>query len=160
MRLTIALTLTAALAVTTVQAVDPGNGGNTAPTDDAVINLGGASLAKVFAQFGTPSNVYAYRGSTPDDDGVTVDYDTFGFNVNNKTVCTCLFWSGWKGTINGIKIGQSRQDVENVLGTAHQVDKTVSQSAQGDFGFDLIDAVFWVDFDKNDKVCRVDVDLN
>ena len=160
MRLTIALLLIAALAVTTVRAVDPGNGGNATLSDDAIINLCGARLAKVFAQFGTPTNIYPYRGSTPDNDGVTFDYGTYGFNINSKTVCTCFFWSGWKGTVNGIKIGDSQQDVEKVLGTTHQVDKTASQSALGDFGFDLIDAVLWIDFDKNDKVYRVDVDLN
>ena len=158
MRLTIAVTLIAALAATMVQAVDPGNGGSATPSDDAIINVCGASLDKVFAQF-APADVYPYRRATADDDGVTFDYGSYGFNVHNKTVCTCFFWSGWKGTIKGVKIGDSQQDVEKVLGTVHQVDKTVSQSALGDFGYDLIDAVLWIDFDKNDKVYRADLDL-
>jgi hypothetical protein len=159
MRLTIALLLITVLAVATVQAVDPGNGAGTTPSDDAIVNVCGANLAKLFTQFGTPADIIPYRGNTPDNDGVNLNYGDYGFNFRNKTVVTCFFWSTWKGTIQGIKIGDSHQDVEKVLGTTHQTDKTTSQSALGDFGFDLIDAMLWVDFDKNDKVFKVEVDL-
>jgi hypothetical protein len=162
MRLTIALAVITALAVVTAQATDPVSGGNAAPSDDAVTNLCGERLARMFAQFGTPTDAYALRGSTPDLDGVIFTYGTYAFTVRDKTVHTCWFMSGWTGTIKGIKIGDSQQDVEKVLGTTHQTDKTTSQSTLGDFGFDLkdLDAVFWAEFDKNNKVYQIEVDLN
>jgi hypothetical protein len=170
MRLTIALAAIAALAVTMVPAADPGSGGTTAPTDDAIINACGARLVKVFDQFGLPTDVIPNRGNAADGsmDEATIIYGSFGFNIRDKFVRDCFFWSSsgaatpWTGTIKGIKLGDSRQDVEKVLGTQHRVlPPPDSQSPQGDLGYDLkdLDAVFWVNFDQNDKVERINVAL-
>ena len=74
-------------------------------------------LAKLFATFGIPDDVRAYReDDQAKDDTVVLDYGAYGFKVRKKTVRNCLFWPNWKGTIKGIKIGDSRDDVAKVLG--------------------------------------------
>ena len=161
MRLTIALLLITVLAVATVQAVDPGNGAGTTPSDDAIVNVCGANLAKLFTQFGTPADIIPYRGNTPDNDGVNLNYGDYGFNFRNKTVVTCFFWSTWKGTIQGIKIGDSRDAVVKVLGNPSVTLKDANGVITS-YGWDLkdLDAKLYADFDANGIVNRVDAELN
>jgi hypothetical protein len=158
----LALAAIAALAVTMVRAADPGSGGIAPPTDEMIINACGTRLVKVFAKFGQPSDLYPYRGDTTDKDGVTMDYGLFTFSFRDKIIRSCFFWQQWTGTIKGIKMGDSRQDVEKALGTNHQTDKADAVSAGGDYGFDLKDlgVTLWFDFDQNDKVNKVEVQLN
>src|SRR5271169_4262540 len=74
MRMITACAALVALAVTSVQAED---GTKQAVTDTAVINSCGGRLFKIFADFGTPQDLSALRGSTPDDDDVLCDFGVF-----------------------------------------------------------------------------------
>lgn len=139
-----------------------GQGGSTqkAPTGDDIVQACGSRLAKMFARFGYPENVTPLRRSKPELDRVLLTYGKFAFESRDRTVQACLFYSDYTETVRGIKIGEPRQQVEKVLGTEHKVEKG-SQSDQ-DLGYAMknLDATFWVDFDKDDKVRMIEVQLN
>ncbi len=129
-------------------------------TDATIIDSCGGRLAKMFAQFGTPQDLRVKRGSTPDMDDVLCDYGAFGFRVRNKMIQICFFWSDWKGPIRGIKIGNSREDVEKVMGKAPITvkDKDGVVTAYG-YALKDLDAEFYADFDKDGKVWQVEFGL-
>jgi hypothetical protein len=161
MRLAVTLAAIAALAATTVRADDAGAPAQGAPTDEAIINMCGGRLVKMFAQFGTPANVWAMRGSTPAEDDVFCHFGSFGFRVRNKTINTCFFFSRWKGPIRGIKMGDSRDDVVKVLGKPSITVKDKNGVVTA-YGYKLkdIDADFLADFDENGKVTKAEVSLD
>ena len=130
------------------------------PSDASIIDMCGARLAKVFAQFGNPEEVYCIRASKPENDTVALEYGSFNFRVRDKVVRICTFFSGWKGTIKGIKIGDSREQTVSVLGPKQ--DSFKNEDGWDDYGWDLkaSDAVLWIVFDKDDKVRTVTVELN
>jgi hypothetical protein len=134
--------------------------GKKSPTDEAIINTCGSRLVKVFAQFGTPVDLFPQRGNQPDGDSVTLDYGTFGFQIRQKTVQACFFWAEWPGTIKGFKIGSTRAEVVKLLGDSNKTFK--NSEGTEDLGWNRadLDAVFWVDFDKDNKVRKVEVILN
>jgi hypothetical protein len=90
-----------------------------------------------------------------------LDYGAYGFKVRKKTVRNCLFWPNWKGTIQGVKIGDSRDDVAKVLGKP-SLTFTEKTGVVSGYGYELkdLDSKLWADFDANGKVNMVEVDLN
>jgi hypothetical protein len=129
-------------------------------TDATVINLCGGRLSKMFAQCGTPVDMKVKRGSTPAEDDVLCDYGTYAFRVRDKLVRTCFLWIDWKGTVKGIKIGDTREDVVKVLGKPYIVEKD-KDGVITDYGYDLkdLDADFFANFNKDGKVWRVEISL-
>lgn len=129
-------------------------------TDAAIIDSCGARLARMFAQFGAPSNLTVKRGGTVDEDDVFCDYGPYGFRVRNKIIRTCFFFSGWTEPIRGIKIGQSRDDVVKVMGSPRITVKD-KEGVITAYGYDLneLDAEFYANFGKDGKVWRVEVSL-
>ncbi len=129
-------------------------------TDAKIINSCGDALAKMFSRFGTPANLLAMRGDTPDDDDVLCDYGAYGFRVHNKVITVCFFWQQWKKTIRGIKIGDSRDAVVKLLGAAPITNKDASGAVTA-YGYRLKDpdVKFWANFDASGNVNRVEIDL-
>ncbi len=129
-------------------------------TDTTVINLCGARLAKMFAQCGTPIDLRVKRGEKPEEDEVLCNYGTYAFRVRDKQVRTCFLWIDWKGTIKGIKIGDTREDVVKVLGKPYIIEKN-KDGVITDYGYELkeLDADFFANFDKDGKVWRVEISL-
>ena len=131
------------------------------PASDAeIIKICGARLATVFVRFGEPDDVTVSRGNNTELDKVSLDYGSYAIQVRQKTVRTCLFYSTWAGPIRGVKIGDTRQQVEKVLGMDHKIEK--SSLDVEDYGYALkdLDAMFWTDFDKEGKVRMVEIQLN
>jgi hypothetical protein len=139
------------------EADDSSNTFKQAPTDEAVINLCGAGLPNVFAQFGLPEDL---RASGDNDGGVDLDYGSFGFKIKNKTALACFFWSDWKGPVKGVKIGDSKEQAVKVLGANKHVFK--HPDGLEDYGWDLTtpNAIFWLYFDKDGKVKKIDTEIN
>ena len=131
-------------------------------TDAAIINLCGARFSKMFALLGTPSNIRVDRRDTPEEDEVFCDYGTvgYGFEVRDKIIRTCYFFSAWKNPIRGVKMGFSREDVARVLGTAPIIVKDKNGAVTA-YGYELkdLEAQFFANFDEGGKVWRVEVSL-
>lgn len=128
-------------------------------TDTTIINTCGGRLAKMFTQFGFPSDVWADRGTTEAQDDVFLGYGAYGFKVRDKVIRVCFFFKGWKDPIRGIKIGDSLEEVVKVLGNP----RTTIKNKEGvitAYGYDLkdLDAQFFANF-KDGKVWRVEVSL-
>jgi hypothetical protein len=159
MRIIMACAAIMALVVVSAEAQNAATPAKDAVTDATIIDSCGGRLAKMFAQYGTPSNVLPMRGDTPDDDDVLCDYEgAYGFRVHNKVIRFCFFWSDWKGPIRGIKIGDSRENVVKVLGTAPITvkDKDGVVTAYG-YRIKDLGVEFYTDFDKDGKVKRVEI---
>ena len=162
MRLAIALATMVALAVTASEAQTPGTPAQSGPSADAIVNSCGARLVKLFTQFGVPNDVYANReDENAAHDTTIMDYGSYGFKIFNKTATISFFWSGWKGPVKGISIGDSRDDVPKVLPNPN-VSAKDANGAVTEYAWDLkdLDAKFYVDFDANGKVSRMFVELN
>ena len=127
-------------------------------TDMMIINTCGDRLVKMFGQYGTPLDVVPIRGDTPDDDDVLVDYGTYIFRVHDRIVRFCFFRNEWPGTILGIKIGDSREDVEKVLGAPRTTFKD-KNGVLTDYGYHMKDLgiEFYANFDDNGKLKRVEI---
>jgi hypothetical protein len=130
--------------------------GKADPTDTQVMSACGGRLARVFAQFGTPSDARVADSK----DAIILDYDSFAFMVRDKTVRVCYFWSAWNGTVKGIKIGDTREATVKVLGAQKRADK--NSDGVDDYGWEMrdYDATLWVVFDKDNKVTRIQLELN
>jgi hypothetical protein len=161
MRLTLTLAALAAMTVTAAGADDPGAPKQGAPTAEAIINVCGGGLTQVF-KFGVPKHVLAKRGDAVEEDDVLFRYDDFIVRVHETTVTNCFFMSDWKGPIQGIKIGDSREDVAKVLGKPRSVvkDKDGVETAYG-YGLKGTDAKLdlWANFSEEGKVKRVEIEL-
>jgi hypothetical protein len=133
------------------------------PTDEALINLVGGRLAKLFSQFGTPDEIFPVRvDENPEMDFVILEYHgAFQFGVRRKTVGVCHFMPGWKGKIRGINLGYSREQVIKTLGDDFENSDDENSDGVYDCKWDLKDndARLWVIFDRNDKATRVTVEL-
>jgi hypothetical protein len=86
------------------------------PPAQTIINACGADLNKLFAEFGAPKYMVVARGDTNDDDDVLFEYGTFVLRIHEDKVTSCFFKSNWTGPIGEIRIGDSRENVEKVLG--------------------------------------------
>lgn len=131
-----------------------------AVTDEAVMNMVGGRLAKMFAVYGTPQDVWANRGSTEAMDDVFFDYGPFAFKVREKLVRVCFFFQGWEGPIHGIKIGDTREAVVKVLGEPSMTFKDKNGVVTA-YGYELkdLDCNFFANFREEGKVWRVEVSL-
>ncbi len=148
----IALTLAALLVVVArVEADDAAKGGTQLPTDDTIINLCGDSLANMFAKCGLPESVFANNSKM-----AILDYGSYGFSVDKKKVTVSYFFDGWKGTIKGVKFGDTKEHVVEVLGSGYSDVKGKTFQA---YGWELKEpkATFWLYFDDDDKVSRVQI---
>jgi hypothetical protein len=148
-----------ALVVVGAEAQDGVTPAKDAVTDATIIDTCGGRLAKMFAHFGTPQDVWVTRGDTPAEDDVLCAYGAYGFRVRSKMVRCCFFWTDWKGPIRGIKIGDSREDVVKVLGKAPVTVKDKNGIITS-YGYHMKDVgvEFYTDFDKDGKVKRVEID--
>src|SRR5262245_10904232 len=82
------------------------------PTDAGIIDMVGGRFAKVYAQFGMPSDLRPIRSDESADlDVVFMDYGAFGFTVLKKSIHGCYFFDSWKTDVKGIKLGDSREQV-------------------------------------------------
>ncbi len=116
-----------------------------APTDGDVIHLAGARLARVFAKFGAPADMFVADAGT-DDASVCLDYGSFGFFVRNKSVTTVLFWQDWTGSACGASIGDTADALVQKLGKADNIEA-------GDNGTQRL---YW-DYKANDEVMRLQI---
>jgi hypothetical protein len=159
MRVIMACAAMTALVVANAEAQTGATPAKNTVTDATVIDSCSGRLAKMFAQYGTPSNVLPMRGNKPEEDDVLCDYGAYGFRVRNKSIRCCFFWSDWKEPIRGIKIGDSREDVVKVLGNAPITVKDKNGVITA-YGYRLKDlgVEFYTDFDKDGKVKRVEID--
>lgn len=147
----------AILVATTAMAEDPAPVKKVDATDEMIINARGGNLAQLFP-FGVPSIVIASRGPTKDDDDVVFGYGTFLLRVHHKTITNCFFTNDWKGTIRGVRIGDSREAVVKILGKPRIVVKN-KEGVETDYGYDLKspDAILYTNFDADGKVKRVQI---
>jgi hypothetical protein len=158
MRMLMACAATAVLFAACAEAQDHVAAGKNEVTDTKIIDICGSRLSKMFNQFGVPVDVLAIRGDTPDEDDVICDYGTFMFRVRDRMVRRCFFRKEWKGPVHGIKIGDSREDVVKVLGTAPMTFKD-KNGVVTDYGYRLkdLDVEFYANFDENGKLKRVEI---
>ena len=159
MRRILTLAAIAALLVISARAEEPAIRKQAAPTDKAIIGIRGSAFAKVFAQFGLPGDITAVRRSTRSKDGVLLDYGAFGFLVRHKVVDACFFWSDWKGSIRGIKMGDSRENVVKVLGSKPRYTIRDKDNAITAYGYDLkgSDVCYFANFDDHGKLDKVEI---
>jgi hypothetical protein len=129
------------------------------PTEAAITDACGARLSKIFSQFGDPVDLAVYHGSTERRDAVILDYATFGFDVREKIVRACRFWPEWQGTVNGIKIGASRDEVLKKLGSKFTGGKNDDGSETLFWPMKDPDLQFIVDFNKDGKSYLARVEL-
>ncbi len=155
---TVCAALMAALAAG-AEAQDSANPAKDAITDATIINTCGGSMAKMFATYGAPQDMWADRGATEAQDDVYLGYGAYGFKVRDKVVRLCFFFRGWKGPVRGIKIGDSQEDVAKALGIPRTTVKD-KDGAVTAYGYELKDlgANFFANF-KEGKVWRVEVSL-
>ena len=158
MRTIVACAALMALVVASAEAQDGATPAKDAITDATIIDSCGGRLAKMFAQYGAPSDFVAIRGNTPDKDDVICDYGTYMFRVREKVIRCCFFRTDWKGPIRGIKIGDSREDVVKTLGTAPTTfkDKNGVVTAYG-YRMKDLGVEFYTNFDEDGKVKRVEI---
>ena len=151
------LSLAFALALAAAATVDAGPPADP-PTDQAIIDLCGGRLKKVFDRFGAPLDLYISPGNDFKD-AVALDYGSFAFRVHDKTVRDCNFHQSWKGTVKGVKIGDGRDVVVKAFG--EKVYSPKNSSGGEDYGYEFkeADAIIWFLFDKDDKVRFVQIVL-
>jgi hypothetical protein len=125
-----------------------------APSEKQIIDVVGERMSKVFSKFGYPDDLFASDASS-DKPTVFLDYGPYGFKVRKKVVQSCMFFSDWKGTILGTKMGDTAGDVAKKLGTPET-------SAKGNDDLQFMTWTFkeWggtleADFDKDNKMKRV-----
>jgi hypothetical protein len=131
-----------------------------APVSDAtIISMCGGKMAKMFAQYGTPTQLWADRGATEEQDDVFLGYGAYGFKVRDNVVRVCFFFKGWMEPIRGIKIGDRYDDVARVFGNPRTTVKDKDGVVTA-VGYDLKEpnANLFANF-KEGKVWRVEVSL-
>jgi hypothetical protein len=130
-----------------------------AVTDTAIVSMCGARMAKMFAQYGAPQDLWADRGATEAEDDVYLGYGAYGFKVRDKVVRVCFFFRTWQGPVRGVKIGDGLEDVVKLLGNPRTTVKDKNGAVTA-YGYELkdLDAIFFANF-KDGKVWRVEVSL-
>ena len=157
MRLASTFAILALVFAATCLAEPPASGKHSGPNAETIIGVRGSGLEKL-QQFGTPELVLAKRGKTPADDDVLFRYNNFILRVHQDTIKTCFIISEWKGTVRGIKMGDSREAVVKVLGKPRMVFKN-KEGVETDYGYDLkdVDATLYANFDEEGKLKRVEI---
>ena len=100
----------------------------------------------------------AKLGQYPKSDPVQMYYDDgFAFIVQGKSVQSLNFYEGWKGTVKGIKIGDTKEQVEKVFVGKFRPDPDIDN----DYIVQLkdSDAEMIVVFDKKSKITKLIVYL-
>lgn len=126
----------------------------------AIIQSCGYDLATLFAKFGQPSDLVPARGEKVEMDRVLCDYETFMFSFRDQKIQGAFFREGWKGSILGIKIGDTREAVVKVLGTAPEIFKN-KDGVITDYGYPRKDlgVEFYANFDaKTGQLIRVEIE--
>jgi len=128
------------------------------PTDDAIIKLCGDSLANMFAKCGLPHEI-----TVNGDNAAVLIYGPFAFTVKNKLVTGSFFFDDWKGTIKGVKYGDTKTVVVNVLGSGFRDVKGTGSDGKPFESYAWDDknqkATFWLYF-TDDKVSNVQITLD
>ena len=115
--LSAALVLVVFSAITFTYA-QPSSGTN---DSESIMSLTGLRFSKIFSLYGTPTDIYALRGDSSDDDGVMLDYDGFTFKVRNKIIEMALFWKDYTGAVKGFHIGDSKSKVIDKMGKTDNI---------------------------------------
>ena len=150
-----------ALVVASVLAQEAAGPAKNAVTDATVINLCGGRLAKMFAQCGTPVDISVKRGDTPAEDDVLCNYGAYAFRVRDKLVRVLLYMGGLEGHDQGSQDRrQPRRRGESARARPRLPTRTRTARVTA-YGYDLkdLDADFFVNFDKDGKVWRVEISL-
>ncbi|HEX4000842.1 MAG TPA: hypothetical protein VHX65_20005 [Pirellulales bacterium] len=84
------------------------------PTDDTIIKLCGDSLANMFAKCGVPEEI-----TVNGDNLAVLIYGPYAFTVKGKKVIGSFFFDDWKGTIKGVKYGDTKDQSVKVLGKGY-----------------------------------------
>lgn len=130
------------------------------PKDMDVIKSLGLDLQGVYAKFGLPLDLLAHRESKPEDDRVLCDYGTFMLCLGrNQKVVDTFFRTAWKGSIMGLKIGDSRETVEKVMGAPKETYSNKDNVVTG-YGYPMKDlnVTVYPAFDpQTGKLSRVEV---
>ena len=95
---------------------------------ESIMSLTGLRFTKIFSIYGTPTDLYALRGDTSDDDGVMLDYQGFSFKVRDKVIEMALFWKEYSGAVRGLHIGDSKADVIAKLGTTDNIHESATDA--------------------------------
>ena len=159
MRWSIVCAALTALAAASGVAQESATPAKDAVTPEAIINMCGGSMAKMFAVYGAPGQLWADRGATEAEDDVFFGYGAYGFKVRDKVVRVCFFFRAWKGPVRGVKIGDGLEDVVKLLGSPRTTVKDKNGAITA-YGYELKDlnANFFANF-KEGKVWRVEVSL-
>jgi hypothetical protein len=150
------LAVVGAVIAASVQADDAKTSSSTQgapPSDKEIINVVGDRMSKVFPKFGYPEDMFASDASS-DTPAVFLDYGSYGFKIRKKVVYCCMFFTDWKGTILGAKMGDSLDDVVKKLGKPKTSDKDDDGLAYMLWSFKEWDGTLEVDFDKDNKMKR------
>jgi hypothetical protein len=123
------------------------------PSDKELIDLVGSRMSKAFAKLGYPDDLVPTDVSS-DDPEVLLDYGSYGFKIENKVVDCCIFFSNWKGTVYGAKIGDSQDDVVKKLGKPTSSDKDSEGLPYLVWTFTDQEGYLMINFDKDNKMNR------
>ncbi len=143
--LSAALVLVVFSAITFTYA-QPSSGTN---DSESIMSLTGLRFSKIFSLYGTPTDIYALRGDSSDDDGVMLDYDGFTFKVRNKIIEMALFWKDYTGAVKGFHIGDSKSKVIDKMGKTDNIHEL--SDGRTTYYWELSDYYFGVIFGKNDE---------
>jgi hypothetical protein len=104
-----------AILVATAIAEETSTSDQQTPTSEGIMDLDGCRMARIFARFGYPSNVFAATDSKKNPT-VCLDYDGYMFEIRQKNVIACYFFSPWDSEVLGCKLGDSPDEVLKKLG--------------------------------------------
>jgi hypothetical protein len=129
------------------------------PSDQTIIDLCGGQIADMFAKCGVPDAI-----TVNGDNFAVLIYGPYAFTVKNKKIHGSFFFDDWKGTIKGVKYGDTKDQVVQVLGKAYSDVKGKGSSDAKPFeayGWDNKDkkVTFWLYF-TDDKVSNVQITLD
>ncbi|HTQ39480.1 MAG TPA: hypothetical protein VMJ32_10650 [Pirellulales bacterium] len=123
------------------------------PSDKEIIDLVGTRMSKVFVKLGYPDDLLP-TDVNADDPEVLLDYGSYGFKIQNRVVDCCIFFSNWKGTVYGAKIGDSQDDVVKKLGQPESTNKDSDGLPYLVWSFKDQDGYLMINFDKDNKMDR------
>ncbi|GEM_PF-2852544 len=116
----------------------------------------GVRLYKVFETFGNPNDLFC---SADGKNETIIDYGSFAFQIGHKTVTIVYFWNNFHGTVFGVSIGSSMDDLEKTYGKPSAVKKSkIDGTAIWIFNIEKTDRMFIVFFDKNGKIDRMQIE--
>lgn len=128
------------------------------PTDDTIIKLCGGTISDMFAKCGVPQEI-----TVNGDNLAVLIYGPYAFTVKNKKVRGSFFFDDWKGTIKGIKYGDTKDQAVKALGSGFSDVKGTSADGKPfeAYGWDdkSQNSTFWLYF-TDGKVSNVQVTLD